>query len=92
MNSNNFNKRREDSNIKPIIYLCFQLIMLYVMYYITTTTVAYENYIFNFALITILFLVHRTAVVIKRTKPQRSSNKTNSVSSKKLSLSSLIIK
>lgn len=85
-------EKRENSNIKPIIYLSIQLIMLYIMYYITTTTVPYENLIFNFAIVTILFLVYRTAIVIKRTKPHLSSNKTNNVSSKKLSLSSLIIK
>ncbi len=79
--------RRQHSYIKPFLYLFFQLVILFEMYYITTTTVPYKEIVFNTSMIVVAFLIYKTFKILHRT-----SKRTSSVSSKKLSLSSEIIR
>jgi hypothetical protein len=79
--------RRQHSYIKPFIYLFLQLVILWEMYFITTTTVPYKELIFNASMIVVILLIHQTFKIL-----QRTSKSTSKVSSKKLSLSSETIK
>jgi len=79
--------RRSNSVIKPFIYLFLQIVILFEMYYITTTTVPYKELVFNASMIVVVLLIHRTFKVL-----QRTSKRTSKEFSKKLSLSSETIK
>ena len=72
--------RRQHSYIKPFIYLFLQLVILWEMYFITTTTVPYKELIFNSSMIVVVLLIHQTFKIL-----QRSSKSTSKVSSKNLS-------
>ncbi len=86
------NERRSPSIIKPIIYLFLELIIVAEMFYITTTTTPYKEIMYDASAIVVIFLIHKTFKVIKRTAHLRTKKRVKSVFSKNLSLSSLIIR
>jgi len=67
--------RRKHSYIKPFVYLALQLIVMAEMFYITTTLTPYKELIYNVSMIVVLFLIHRTFVVLRRTLLQEESSK-----------------
>ena len=79
--------RRKHSYIKPFIYLFFQLIILWEMYFITTITVPYKELVFDVSMLIVVILIHKTFKIL-----QRTSKSTSKVSSKNLSLSSETIR
>ncbi len=86
------NERRSQSIIKPIIYLLLQLIVVAEIFYITITTTPYKELIFDASALVVVFLIHKTFKVLKRTTPHRTTKSVKSVFSKNLSLSSLIMR
>ena len=89
--------RRKHSYIKPFIYLSLQLTIVAEMNYITLATLpyTYKEIVYNASMVVVIYMIHKTFVILRRTKPpqtQTTSKSTKRVFWKNLSLSSLIIR
>lgn len=89
--------RRKHSYIKPFVYLFLQLIIVAEMNIITFATLPYifREIIYNASMLLVVYLIHKTFVILRRTKPQKNqsiSKSTKRVFWKNLSLSSLTIR
>ncbi len=89
--------RRKHSYIKPFVYLFLQLIIVIEMNIITFATLPYlyKEIVYNASMILVLYLIHKTFIILRRTKPTQTQSKrkrTKRVFWKNLSLSSLTIR
>jgi len=88
-------ERRKHSYIKPFVYLFLQLIIVAEMNIITFSMLPYiyKEIVYNASMVVVIFMIHKTFKILKRTKPDyNTSKRTKRVFWKNLSLSSLIIR